>query len=478
VSELDAVVVGGGISGLATAHCLARSGLKVELWESASRVGGKIHTASQDGYCLDSAASMVMNLRNEVDAFIETSGLDTSKLPRAPGNKRYVLDASRLQEVPTGFGKLLRTPLLSTAGKLRLLAEPLVGRGKDPHESVAAFVGRRLGREFLEKVFEPYLAGPLASDVDHAEAVSTMPRLRALESRYGSLALGALLHKCLSRGSAARPQAFSFSGGMASLTDGLARNGGFRLRKGLHANGIWPVKGGWMVAGSADKQSRTVFARQLVLSTPAGAAARLVHALDPLLAELLGGIDYAPIKVVHTGFERARVGHPLGGSGFLVPRHSGFECNGCLWISSLFPGHAPAGKVLLTTYLGGARNPAAAGWDQTRCLDAVSPMLRKLLAARGEPDMVHIASHQSALPLYHGRYSERLSRIAARLEQLPGLHLEANYRGGVSVRDRILCAQAAASRILRQQQEKPARTSIWLDSSKLPDVAAATGTIS
>jgi protoporphyrinogen oxidase len=105
-------------------------------------------------------------------------------------------------------------------------------------------------------------------------------------------------------------------------------------------------------------------------------------------------------------------------------------------------------------------------------------MLRKLLAARGEPDMVHIASHQSALPLYHGRYSERLSRIAARLEQLPGLHLEANYRGGVSVRDRILCAQAAASRILRQQQEKPARTSIWLDSSKLPDVAAATGTIS
>jgi protoporphyrinogen oxidase len=123
VSELDAVVVGGGISGLATAHCLARSGLKVELWESASRVGGKIHTASQDGYCLDSAASMVMNLRNEVDAFIETSGLDTSKLPRAPGNKRYVLDASRLQEVPTGFGKLLRTPLLSTAGKLRLLGK-------------------------------------------------------------------------------------------------------------------------------------------------------------------------------------------------------------------------------------------------------------------------------------------------------------------------------------------------------------------
>ena len=478
MSERDVVVVGGGISGLATAHCLARSGLTVELWERASRVGGKIHTARKDGYCLDSAASMVMNFRSEVDAFIESAGLTTSKLPRAPGNKRYVLDASRLQEVPTGFGELLKTPLLSTAGKLRLLAEPLIARGTDPHENVAAFVGRRLGREFLEKVFEPYLAGPLASDVNHAEAVSTMPRLSALETRYGSLALGALLHKFLSRGSAARPQAFTFSGGMGTLTDSLAHNGGFRVRKGLRANGLWPVKGGWMVAGTGDNESCTVFARHLVLSTPSAAAARLVGSLDPLLAELLGGIEYAPIKVVHTGFERARVGHPLGGSGFLVPRHSGFECNGCLWISSLFPGHAPADKVLLTNYLGGARNPAARDWDQARCLDAVSPMLRDLLGIRGEPDILHIESHQSALPLYHGRYSARLAQIAARLEQLPGLHLEANYRGGVSVRDRILCAQTAARRILRQQQAKPAKAAIWLDSRELPGIAPATGTLS
>lgn len=461
MSQLDVLVVGGGISGLASAHCLARAGLSVEVWESAERAGGKIHTSLKQGYQLDSAASMVMNFRSQVDHFLQTAGLESSKRERTPGNKRYVIDQGRLCEAPSSFGDLLTTPLFSTAGKLRLLAEPLVPRGRKVQESVADFVTRRLGKEFLDKVFEPYIAGPLANDVNSAEAQATMPKLVALERRYGSLAVGAFLRKAWSRGSAARPDVFSFNGGMGTLVDKLASQGGFHVRNSLKVSEVWPIKGGWMVRGLRGDKPHTIFTRQLIISTPPKAAARLVCGLDPHLARLLNAIEYSAVNVVHTGFRRSMIRHALNGSGFLVPRGSGFEPNGCLWISSLFPDHAPEGQVLLSSYLGGARNPAAVEFDAERSLDAVMQMLGALVGIKVAPEMLHIDRHTSALPLYHGAYSQRLDAIQRRLELLPGLYLEANYKGGVSVRDRILCAEVVAKRILRHlEQDSRFRASI------------------
>ena len=459
--ELDALVVGGGISGLAIAHCLARAGLSVEVWESADRIGGKISTTQREGFRLESAASMVVSCGSEIDHFLHSAGLQASKRPRAPTAKRYVLHADRLHEVPSRLGDLMKTPLLSTVGKLRLLAEPLVPRGGNPHESVARFVARRLGREFLDKFFEPYVAGLLASDVDLAEAQATTPRLVALEKRYGSLAVGAVLRRVgAGSGGARRPQMFSFAGGMQTLADTLARQGGFRVRANLRVSEMWPVRGGWMTRGTTAGAIHEAFSRQLVLSLPADAAAGLIRGLDPELSALLRAVEYAPIRIVHTGFDRGRIEHSLGGSGFLVPRGSRFAANGCLWMSSLFPGHAPQGRVLFSTYLGGARNRSAAEWDAGRSMDAVMHMLRELMGVKTAPDLLHIETHPRGLPLYHGAYSQRLAAIDRRLTAWPGLHLEANYKGGVGVRDRILCADLSARRVLRQRAEaQPHRSS-------------------
>lgn len=455
MSELDVLVVGGGISGLSIAHSLTRSGLDVEVWESAARAGGKIKTSIQDGYRLDRAASMVMNFRSELDPFLDSAGLGAHKRIRKADCKRYVFDAGVLCEAPSSVSGLLKTPLFSAGAKLRLLAEPLVPRSRDKHESVAQFVTRRLGREFMDKVFDPYVAGPLASDVNYAEALSTMPRLVALEKRFGSLALGVLVRKLCAHGSAARPQAFSFTGGLQTLVDTLAGQGGFGVHNNLTVKELWPVKGGWMAKALGHDGPHSIFARQVILSTPAYAAAALLAGLDTRLASLLQSIEYAPVKVVHTGFRRSAIRHPLNGSGFLTPRNSGFAVNGCLWMSSLFPDHAPQDHVLLSSYLGGARNPAAGQWSAQRSLDEVIKMLRVLLGIQVAPQMLHIDSHARALPLYHGAYSQQLAAIDQRLEILPGLHLEANYRGGVSVRDRILCAQSVTTRVLQRRGNIP-----------------------
>ncbi len=478
MNELDALVVGGGISGLAVAHRLAHAGLSVELWEAADRVGGKIRTATSEGYRMESAASMVVNFRSEIDPFLRDAGLEALKQARAPTAKRYVLDDGRLHGVPSRLGELLRTPLFTPLGKLRLLAEPLVPRADNPNESVAEFITRRLGREFLEKFFEPYVAGPLASDVDLAQAQAATPRLTAIEQRYGSLLIGALRARLARRGAGGRPEMFSFAGGMQTMVETLERQGGFCVRNELRVSEVWPVSGGWMAKGTKDGAVHTAFSKQLVLSVPADAAANIVGELDDELAGLLRAIEYAPIHVVHTGFDSAKIAHPLDGSGFLVPRRSGFAANGCLWMSSLFPEQAPPGRVLLTTYLGGARNPAAAHWDAGRSLEAVMHMLRALLGVRAEPEMLHIESHPRALPLYHGAYTQRLQAIDRRLANLPGLHLEANYKGGVSVRDRMLCAELAATKILRHRDIAAPRSCVPARASMgTPSIATATAAI-
>ncbi len=186
------------------------------------------------------------------------------------------------------------------------------------------------------------------------------------------------------------------------------------------------------------------------MSVPAQVAARLLSPLDQDLAQLLCGIQYTPVAVVHTGFARDAINHALDGTGFLIPRRTNIAATGCLWMSSLFPDRAPTGKVLLTNYLGGARSPEAVQWDDQRSVTEILKVINPMLDICGAPEMVRIDRHHKALPLYHGNYYGRMRAVADRLAQIPGLHLEANYRGGVSVRDRIACGYIAAHRIAEE----------------------------
>jgi oxygen-dependent protoporphyrinogen oxidase len=143
------------------------------------------------------------------------------------------------------------------------------------------------------------------------------------------------------------------------------------------------------------------------------------------------------------------VRHPLDGTGFLVPRsqRESRVLSGNLWMSALFPARAPDAKVLLTSYLGGARRPEAADWDDERSVSNVLSVLEPLLGLRGAPEMVRVDRHRRGLPLYHGAYQGRMRAIDERLAGLPGLSLAANYRDGISVRDRIVCGHAIARRV-------------------------------
>jgi len=448
MSDTDVLVVGGGISGLAIAISLVHQGVSVELWESSRRPGGKIETDRDScGYVTERAANLVMNFRPEVNRFIEQSNLVAKKSILAPVVRRYMMQDDKLVAVPTKLAAMINSPIWSPAGRLRLLGEPFIRKAGHENETVSEFISRRVGQEVLENAMEPFVSGVLASDPDLANAYSVLPRMTALERRYGSLTLGIFVHKFLRRRTATPQEAFSFSGGMSTLVKSLLNNPGIRFRPDHTAVELAKRGTDWQVTATTKGTDLSVTARQVVLSVPAETAACLLNPLDRSLAELLSGIQYSPVTVVHTGFDRHAVRHALDGTGFLIPRRAGVAATGCLWMSSLFTDRAPAGKVLLTNYLGGARLPEAAEWDDDRSVAEILKVITPLLDIRGEPEMVRIARHHRALPLYHGNYYGRMKMVTDYLQQHAGLHLEANYRGGVSVRDRIACAHIAARRI-------------------------------
>jgi len=449
MNETDVLIIGGGISGLSTAWWIAQSGLNVEVWEADNRAGGKIRSQYQDGYLTERAASLLMNFRPEVSELIKKSGLEKFKTTHLPDGKtnRYLLKQGKLQAAPMKLGKIVGSSLWSWQSKLRLLAEPFIPAGGYEDESVSHFITRRLGKEILENAIEPFVAGTLASDPDLASATATLPRLTALENRYGSIAAGIVINKLLRKRTACVVDTFSFCNGMSTLITRLSQADGIKFRSNHFIEELEQFHNGWKITATTPDGQRSIRASQVIVTTPASAAANLLSSTDIELTKILRNIEYAPLAVVHTGFDKSAIGHPLDGSGFLVPRHESQPFNGNLWMSTLFANRAPEGKVLLTSYVGGARLPSAINWDDKVIIHKLVQALEPLLKLKGDPNMVRIDRHQQALPLYHGKYQAQDHAIIARLQQHPGLYVEANYRGGVSVRDRIARGRVVAKQV-------------------------------
>jgi len=458
MNDTEALVIGGGVSGLAVAQRLARVGLRVEVWERESRPGGKIQSASRDGYLTEKGAAMLFNFRPDVTRFVADAGLENAKQARADVDHRHVISNGQLKELPMKMGSLVFSDVWSTRGKLRMMLEPFVPKGRRQDETVSQFVTRRLGPEMLDKAMGPYVAGLLASDPDLASARAVLPRLVALEQKYGSIAVGAFVHRVLRRKTATVTEAFSFQGGMETLARTLVRADGVCFCGGHTVTALSQTRDGWQVVARTAAGERVVRAAQVVLSTPAHTAAALLRAPSAELAALLDGIKYASLNVVHTGFDRRVIEHPLDGNGFLAQGLNGTPLIGSMWMSSLFDDRVPPGRVLLSNYLGGARHPGTITWSDERLVDAAITALQPLLGIRAEPEMVHVDRHGRALPLYHGDYCSRTQQLQQLLATLPGLHITANYRGGVAVRDRLACAMQTATQIV-EAVRRPTSTS-------------------
>ncbi len=426
----EALVVGAGVSGLAAARALRRAGVETAVVEAGEAPGGTLRTAARDGFLAELGPNTVM-ASPEMEALAADAGAEGDLVPASPAAKRrYVVHRGRPVPLPASPPALLATPLLSPAAKLRLLTEPFRRASADPDESFARFVRRRLGAGALP-LGDAMALGIYSGDPEELAVGYAFPRLYIMEREHGSLF--AALRESRGAGSPAAPRHLvAFRAGAAAFAQRLAV--GLDLATGCRAVGVRRAGDAFRVEVEGEGGRREIAARRLVVALPAGGAAALLAPLGPAAAAL-DTLPQAPVAVVALGFRRDEVAHPLDGFGMLAPHGEGRKVLGVLFPSSLFPGRAPEGAVLLTAMIGGRRRPELAALAEGDLVALARGELAELLGARGEPAFAAVERWAPGIPQPTARSAAVRAAAAALERENPGLAILGNWRNGVGVPD-------------------------------------------
>ena len=451
----DVVVIGAGISGLASAWWLQRGGRKVTVIEAASRAGGTIGTIRESGYLIEIGPNSTLETSPLIGQLLDETGITQRRIYANPAAKnRFILRGGALLPLPMSPPAFLGTKLFSGRAKLGLLREPFVGRSPgDSQESVAQFVRRRLGEEFLDYAINPFVAGVYAGDPELLSVRGAFPRLFEIEQRYGSLIRGQILgaRERKRSGDTSKQSApmLSFADGMQTLTDAVAARLA-DLRLDTRAIALSQTgNSGWEIKAVSGQEEISLSSRSVLIATPASTAAQLLKPLAGGASSAMEQIPYPPVASVATAHARADVTHALDGFGFLVPKKEQRRVLGTIFSSTLFDNRCPQGMVLLTTFVGGMRQPDLARQDESAISALVREELESLLGVRSAPQRIWVNRWERAIPQYTQGHLDRISAIDEAERALPGLFLCANYRGGISVADCIKSSRAAADRIAR-----------------------------
>jgi oxygen-dependent protoporphyrinogen oxidase len=433
--ESDVAVVGGGISGLACAWALARAGHRVALFEQRGTVGGRIVSEASRGYLMEHGPNALVAPAPAAERLIADLRLAGERIDRGPGvRRRYLVRDGAARALPLGPLALLASPFLSFGARMRLLAEPFVPAHPDD-ETVAEFVRRRFGREFLDYVADPLVGGLYSGDPDRLSVQATFPQLKRMEREAGSVIRGVVAAR-LCRGPAAmdprRRMLFSFRRGLATLPGALADALGPRVRLGTRVESVCPERGGYRLKLGGANAAGEWRARGVVVALPAYAAGTLLAGLDADAADALRSLHHPPLAVVFLGYRREAIGHPLDGLGVLAPRVEQRPVLGMLFSSTLFEARAPEGHVALTAYVGGAREPERAMIEPEALVQSVHDEARALLGAREMPVHWRVRYWRRGLPQPDLAHVERIGRLRGLEARFPGLHLTGNYLGGAS----------------------------------------------
>jgi oxygen-dependent protoporphyrinogen oxidase len=453
------VIVGGGIAGLATAFYLQKRGTSdFTLIDCATRWGGKITSAQQDGFLVEGGPdsfitqkTAALDLCNKLGLGHLLTGSNTGKQATT-----YVWSSSHLHPMPEGMMLMaptmvlpfLRSRLISWPGKLRMGMEAFVPRRhSDADESLGSFVRRRLGNELLNKIAGPLMGGIHAADPERLSLRSTFPMFQEMERKHGSLLRGMMKRpkRRNAAGTKPAPMFMTLQGGLQQLSNAIIdRLPPASLRAGCCVLSVTSHGNRYKVALS---DGGLIVADDIVFATPSYVTADLVQQIDPMLASRLRAIRYVSTATVSLGFKRIDVQHPMRGAGFIVPRSERRRITACSWSSEKFQHRAPADSVLLRVFIGGALAENFAEQDDAALIELARDEIRTIMGITATPVLAKAYPWHKANPQYDLGHSQRITGIEETLKSFPGLHLAgAAYRGS-GIPDCIQSGMAAANAV-------------------------------
>jgi protoporphyrinogen/coproporphyrinogen III oxidase len=458
-------IIGAGITGLTAAFYLKRKGVPVTVYEAGARASGVIQSSRQNGFLVESGPNTILETSPKISELIHDLDLESRRMyPNPAAKNRYVVRDKKPVAMPSSQAEFLTTKLFSARAKFALAREPFVPPRRDGvEESVAEFVLRRLNLEFLDRAIDPLVAGIYAGDPHKLSVLHAFPKLLEAEQKHGSLLKGQLFGAGERKegGEISRRNArmFSFDEGLQVLPDALASSLGGAVKLNTPVTKLIQTGTGWHVStpsgesehsaviycGTAYRLAELPIEFKTPASGPAGYDS--INERGRRLAfQGFSEIRHPPVASMVLGFRREDVTHPLDGFGMLIPKAEGFNILGTIFSSSLFPNRVPSGHVLLTTYIGGERQPQLASQPADELVKLVCEDLRVLLGVKGKPIFTYHHFWPRAIPQYnvgYGKFKELMNDIEAKAR---GLLLAGHYRDGISVGDSIVSGINVAGR--------------------------------
>ena len=460
-----AIVIGGGITGLAACYRLQREAaaraipLDITLLEAGGRVGGVIQTEHRDGFLIEHGPDAFISTKPAAKALCEEIGIADQFIGTNPKVRRsFVIRNGTLHPVPEGFYMMapgsfkpfLKTPLFSWRGKLRMALDLFIPRReRDTDEAVAHFVRRRLGTEAFTRMAQPMIGGIYTSDAENLSLQATFPRFLEMEKAHGSIikALRAQKKQAAQTSqdtSGPRYSLFlSFKSGMQTLIDTLTQAVSSSIRLDAKVEYIQQASdgNGWHVS-LANRE--TLNAELLCIALPAPHTAALIGDLSTPLATKLNAIPYASSATVNLAFHREDIIHPLDGMGFVVPATENLSLIGCSFSSIKFESRAPADHVLLRAFVGEPTSKKT----EMELIELCQSDLTPLLGLKNAPRFAIVSKHSQAMAQYQVGHQDVVSSIEQFTSELRGLALAGNGYHGVGIPDCIRSGEEAALTLL------------------------------
>jgi oxygen-dependent protoporphyrinogen oxidase len=469
------IIIGGGIAGLAAAVHL-KAGAKaydkqfdIVVLEKGGRIGGKFLTERVGNYLVEGGPDSFLPEKVQTVQLARQLGLESEMLPSNDQFKgTFIYSKGRLHSLPEGvmlmvptmFWPMAKSSLISWPGKLRMGMEMFVPQRKlQGDESLASFVTRRLGRECLDKIAEPLVAGIHTSNPDNMSVMATFPRFLQMEQKSGSLIRGMLAsmksrpHATLS-GPAPKPGAtkmtyfMSFRNGMQELSEACANFvGRDSIRLNASVTVIEPKGKGYTVVLESGE---TFEADHVMLGTASYDAAKMIKSFAPEAAGHMAQIDWSSSANVSVAFRRADLKAPLKGFGFIIPKLENRRINATTYSSIKWSHRAPDDSIMMRAFLGGGnREELVYDLDDAAMIKTVLEELDAIVGIKAEPQLARVYRWNKAMPKYTVGHLDRMTILDREIAAHPGLYLIGCSYKGIGVGGCVQESQIAAEKILK-----------------------------
>lgn len=454
-------VVGGGVSGLVAARELWRRGFDVTLFEAGDRLGGQIRTEQVAGLPVDVGAEALHVAGPIVAALRDDLALDDEEVTARPGTA-WIWSGRRLRRLPSGVGPAGPTRLrpvvtagvLSPWGLARAALEPFLPRGNAlDDEAVGHYLARRFGRQVTERLLDPVLGSLHAGDVWRLSMAAATPYLAAQASRERSLLVASWR-----AGPRPAPSFRSFRGGLQTFTDALLADTDVQIRLGTAVSSLTRSGHGYRLGfhGNHPAPAADTVWEGVVLATPAAAAAEILRAVAPSIANELDDLRSASVATAVLSFRpRDLAAHrAFRATGMLVPSSADRALKAATFLSTKWPHLASEDVALVRLSVGRARSALLDGLDDEQLVHRLHADLADATGLRATPLSAQVWRWPDALPQLEVGHLQRLRSIRVGLAHLPAVALAGAPYDGLGITSCVSSGTRAALDVAEQAATK------------------------